>query len=369
MSEMMDTPSVLLVTGSTQTTRSINKLLSGQFNILHAEDSDKAWEILQRQSSISVVICALKKSIDHSALLERIRHAHDKYLAALPVLLLVGETDTDDLRDKAFSAGASDFINMPFSGIELKTRVQLHAKIFSLYAQDQDDEVLDDSGNIELLNTLVQQEVFVSRLQQELSFSQRHKSYVSVCLLKVGGSEALIEEYGKDVFTAIIRAQANKIEKQIRKEDSYAYLGDATFAVLLPVTNGLGANVAVRRLMDELRQMHLKHEGDVISLSYSAGLYSFLPEEGMSGDVVMQTLEQRLATAIQKGENQIVSSKSEIENARISVEQALNKIHYRHTDDLDRYLPDLLETIKPLLKYARQHDELGFQAVIDSLDD
>jgi diguanylate cyclase (GGDEF)-like protein len=369
MSEMIGTPSVLLVTGSTQTTRSIDKLLSPRFNVLHAEDGNKAWEILQEKPSISVLICALKKAVDKSALLERIRQAQHKLLSALPVLLLVGESDAEDLRDQAFSLGATDFINMPFSSIELKTRVSLHAQLYRIYSQNQDDEVLEESGNIDLLNTLMQQEVFLSRLQQEMSFSIRHKSYISVCLVKIYDSEELSEKYGKDVFTAIIRAQANKLENQIRKEDSYAYLGNATFAILLPVTNGMGANVAINRIMDQLKSMSLKHEGEPIVLTHSAGLYSFLPEEAMTTDGIMQILEKRLDTAEQKGAGQIVSSKNEVEEAKISVEQALNKIQYGHTEDLGKYLPDLLETLKPLLVFAKQHDELDLQEIIDSLDD
>jgi diguanylate cyclase (GGDEF)-like protein len=369
MSEMVGSPSILLVTGSTQTTRSIDKLLSPQFNVLHAEDGDKAWEILQQKSTVSVLICALKKSVDKSALLERIRQAHNKLLNALPVLLLVGESDTDDLRDKAFSAGATDFINMPFSSIELKTRVRLHAQLYSIFSQNEKEEVLEEGRDIDLLNTLLQQEAFLSRLQQEMSFSIRHKSYVSVCLFKIDGSDDLNDEYGKEVFTAIIRAQANKLEKQIRKEDSYAYLGNATFAILLPVTNGMGANVAVKRIMEQLNGMSLKHDGESITLTYSAGLYSFMPDESMTTDGIMGTLEKRLQTAEQKGSGQIVSSKSEVEEAKISVEQALNRIHYGHTDDLGRYLPDLLETLKPLLKFAHKHDEINLQDLIDSLDD
>jgi two-component system, chemotaxis family, response regulator WspR len=369
MPEMIGTPSVLLVTGSTQTTRAIDKLLASQFNLLHAEDSSKAWEILQEKPSISVLICALKKSIDKTALLERIRHAQNRLLVALPVLLLVGESDSEDLRDQAFSSGASDFINMPFSSIELKTRVRLHAQLYNVYRQNQDDEVLEEGGDIDLLNTLMQQESFLSRLQQEMSFSIRHKSDISVCLLKIDGADELSDKYGKDVLTAIIRAQANKIDKQIRKEDSYAYLSDATFAILLPVTNGMGANIAIHRLIEELDGMHLKHDGKSVATTHSAGLYSFLPQETMTTDDIMQTLEKRLATAEQKGPGQVVSSKSEVEDAKISVEQALNKIHYGHTDDLQKYLPDLLETLKPLLKFAHQHDDIDFQDIIDSLDD
>jgi hypothetical protein len=98
-------------------------------------------------------------------------------------------------------------------------------------------------------------------------------------------------------------------------------------------------------------------------------LYSFLPEEAMTTDGIMQILEKRLDTAEQKGAGQIVSSKNEVEEAKISVEQALNKIQYGHTEDLGKYLPDLLETLKPLLVFAKQHDELDLQEIIDSLDD
>jgi diguanylate cyclase (GGDEF)-like protein len=215
----------------------------------------------------------------------------------------------------------------------------------------------------------MQQESFLSRLQQEMSFSIRHKSYISVALVKIYSADDLSDEYGKEVFTAIIRAQANMIEKQIRKEDSYAYLGNATFAILLPVTNGMGANVAINRIMEQLKDMNLKHDGESINASHSAGLYSFLPQESMTADGIIEILDKRLLTAEQKGPSQIVSSKSEVEEAKISVEQALNKIHYGHTDDLDRYLPDLLETLKPLLKFAHKHDEIDLQDLIESLDD
>lgn len=369
MSEMIGTPSVLLVTGSIQTTRSIDKLLSQQFNVIPVDDSVKAWEMLQEMPSICVLICALKKAIDNGALLERIRQAKNKLLSALPVLLLVGETEAEDLQNEAFAAGATDFINMPFSTIEFQTRVRLHAKMFSMYSQEQQDEVLEAGKDIDLLNTLMQRDMFITRLQQELSFSLRHKSFVSVCLTKIYDSDDVSDQYGNEVFTAIIRALANKIEKQTRKEDSYAYLGNATFAILFPVTNGMGANVAIRRIMEQLSSMHLKHDGKSIALNFSAGLYTFIPSETLTTDAIMQTLESRLSTAEQKGAGQVVSSKAELEQATISVEQALNKIRYGQTDDLGKYLPDLLESLKPLLKFAHQHDELDLQEIIDNLDD
>jgi len=369
MSEVIGTPTILLVSGSTQTTRSISRLLSEHFKIVHAPDAANAWNMLQQQSSISLMICALRRAIDHHALLERIRQARDSLLAGLPVMLLVSENDTEEQREQAFAAGATDFIDMPFSGIELKTRARLHAKLYKVYNYDHTQEIKIQDTNVDLLNTLMQQEVFVSRLRQELAFCSRHKSYVSTCLLKICNEDDIEDKYGKKILNPLFRALAGQIEKQIRREDSFAYLGKATFALMFPVTNGLGANVVIKRLMHGIAEMHLKHEGRYIELNTCAALYSLIPDESSKSDDVMQTLEDRLLTAEQKGTGEIVSSRSELENTVISVEQAINKVRYGQTEGLEKSVPELLAKLKPLLQYAREHDELAVQELFDDISD
>ncbi len=368
MPELDETPAILLVAGSPLSTKSISRILSGLFNILHAVDSAAAWEMLQTESSIAAVVCELEKSIDQTALLERIRLAQDKTLASLPVLLLVGEADDEEKRDQAFSVGATDFINMPFSAVELKTRVRLHAKLYRLHSQEHAFEVSEQNSSIDLLNTLAQEQHFCSRLEQEISFSRRHKSYVSVCQIRIDKVDDLFDEYGRHVLSSIIRAVARQIEKQIRREDSFAYLGDSTFALLYPVTNGLGANIATQRLLDKIAASQMKHEGQPLSVTVSAGLYSTLPGEEETAQDMLHTVRQRVEKAQQLGGGQLISSKTEQQQSTLSIEQALNMISYGRTEGLDRQIPQLLEDMLPLIEFARQHNAVELQGICASLE-
>lgn len=367
MSESDSFPVILLVSGSIHSAKSINRILSEQFRVLQAEDATQGWEILQNDSTISAVICELELSIDNHALLERIRHAQNKSIASLPVLILVGEGDSEIQRDQAFSVGASDFINMPFSSTELKARIRLHTRLFGLPNRETSYEVSAQNSSIDLLNTLMQEQYFETRLEQELSFSVRHKCYVSVCQIKIDKSEEIAEQFGNKVLTGIIRTLGRMVEQHIRCEDAYAYLGNASFAILYPVTNGLGANLATRRLLDKVEKTVLKFDGTDIPVTLSAGMNSSMPDEQQTAAQIQQITRTRLQKAVQKGGNQIVSSKTSHEQSTISVEQALKMIVNNETQGLDKQMPQLLDTLYPLLEFAHDHNGNELDGVLDSL--
>ncbi|MCP4077161.1 MAG: diguanylate cyclase [Gammaproteobacteria bacterium] len=369
MPDSNDLPAILLITASSLTTRSLNRLIGEQFSIVHAESAEQAWQVLQSEAIIKVVICELEMAINEMALLERVRRAEDKVVASLPVLLLVGESDTEERMDLAFSVGATDFIHMPFSSIELMARVRLHSKLFSLHQKETSFELDSQNSPVDILNSLMQEKYFSNRLEQELSFSARHKSFVSVCLIKLDGADELEEKYSKDILKAVLRAVAKIIEKMIRREDSYAYFGDETFALLYPVTNGIGANTATKRLVEEIHNTLLNHQQQSIKVSLSAGLYSTLPTEELSTERVLSIIEQRLKKAEKKGGGQIVSSKSELEQNKVSIEQALNMINFNRTESLVKQIPGLLDGIMPLLEFIHTNDEMQFNRILDKFDD
>ncbi len=368
MTDSNDLPTILLVAGSKHTANSINRLLSGRFRTLHAENSAGGWDILQNGTAISVVICELASSLDENALLERIRWAESKIIAALPVLLLVGESDDEARLQNAYALGATDFISMPFSGGELKTRVLLHARLFDSLRNDADYEVAALSSSETLFNTLAQEKLFNSRLGQEISFSCRHKSFVSICLLQIEKADAIQDQYGNKVYKAVVRTVARLIEEQLRREDPYAFLGNATYALLYPVTNSLGANLATHRLMERIKSKHLKHDGKEIPVSLCAGLYSLMASETDTVEGVMKKLESRLEKAMQQGKGHIESSTTEKDQSVISISQALNKIQFNRAEDLAKDIPQLLEKLLPLLHYASANNESDLNAFLDRID-
>ncbi len=135
MSETENKPVILLITQSGRSANMIEKLLRGYFSSLKAEDAESGWNSLVSMP-VAVIACDLSLAMDKFGLLERIRNARDRSLAAKPVLLLIGEQDQGRNLENALGLGATDFINMPFSSSELITRTRMHAGLYGHHSVD-----------------------------------------------------------------------------------------------------------------------------------------------------------------------------------------------------------------------------------------
>ncbi|MFT5219222.1 MAG: diguanylate cyclase (GGDEF)-like protein [Gammaproteobacteria bacterium] len=271
MSELPNKPVILLVASSSQNARLINRLLEKIFEIVTVDDAESGWSSLLEQSNISLVISELVLVNNAFGLLERVREANSTRLAATPVLLLVGEQDSDKLRDQAIDLGATDFINSPFSSAELLTRSRLHVDLHVQQTQDNANEI-QHSGATNLLHQLSQEKFFHSRVQQELSFSQRHSSNFSLSKLKVDNMKAVVASFDKVTAVAVIRAVANIIQKTLRFEDSLCYSGNAEFYLWYPATNGIGATSGINRILQQIALRKIKVAGKLIPITLSGAV-------------------------------------------------------------------------------------------------
>ena len=353
MNDSSEKSVVLLVSKSAQSAKSISKLLGDHFTVVSVENAELAWDKMLEISNISVLICELQVAIDQFGLLERIRNANDKNLAARPVLLLVGERDQEKDRESAFRLGATDFINTPFSSAELTTRVRLHAQLFVQHSEQQTIEMQQVSA-ANVLQQLSQQNYLKSRLQQELSFSIRHKSHVSICKLKVDNLKAIVASFDKSVAVSIVQAVAKIMQQTLRREDILCYLEKAEFCILFPVTNAIGAVAGLNRIKQRIAEQRIQIAGKQVSVTLSCALYSCVADDSTTLEAVNESLDRRLADSINKGGNSIVGAPATNEKKPITIDAALRMIASQNTDGLAEQLPDLLPGILPLLEYANQ---------------
>lgn len=359
MSEASIKPLVLLVAQSPLTVKSISKLLSQYFNIISVSDAQAAWEHLLESAEAAVVICELQLSIDKFGFLERLRSAGNNRLAAKPVLLLVGETNTEENRESAFHQGATDFINMPFSSTELTTRVRLHAQFFVQHSQSQPVEIQQDTS-LSVLQQLSQENYFESRLNQELAFSLRHKISVGICKIKMSNINELVAEKGKPATVALVQAVATIIKDTMRSEDTLCYLGKAEFNLLFPATNGIGSATGLRRIMDSVTKQNIQIAGEVLTVKLAAAVYSCVPTSNTTIEAVTEVLQRRLKEALaQGGDRSIVTSAKADESIAITVERALQMIERGDVKGLPQHLRALMTDILPLIEYADGELDLG----------
>jgi two-component system cell cycle response regulator len=367
MPEVHTKPSVLLVAQSAMTVKLIGKLLGEYFSLISVNDAETAWDSLLASTGpeAAVVICELQLSIDGFGFLERLRSADNNHLAARPVLLLVSERDSEENRESAFQQGATDFINMPFSSTELTTRVRLHAQYFVQHSQIKPVEIQKDTS-LGVLQQLMQENYFESRLSQEIAFSFRHKMSIGICKIKLSSLKALIAEKGKPATVVIVQAVAEIIQKTMRSEDTLCYLGNAEFNLLFPATNGIGSAVGLRRIMDAVATRDIKIDGEAVSVPLAAAIYSCMPTSNTTIEAVTEVLRRRLNRALvqsgQDGGNSIVSSAQAGEAATISIERALQMLERGDAKGLSPYAKALMIGLLPFIEYADQEFNLGLQA-------
>ena len=357
MPEQTESPTLLLVARSPQNARLISKLLGGSFCVRIAEDAESAWKHLLEEANLSLVISELALANDEFDLIERIREASSSQLAATPVLLLIGENDEDVNRDRALQAGATDFLNLPFSSAELTTRARLHAKLHAQHSVDPSLEVQQPDA-VNLLLQLSQENYFNSRVEQEISFSLRHKRNISLARLKLDNIKGIIAGFDKPTAISLLQEVARIMQESLRREDSLCYLGNAEFIVLFPATNGIGATIGVNRILQEISAQPIKISGKTMPVTLSGAVLSCIAGEGTTPAQIYSSLEKSVQKAVASGGNRILSSKAGGEKPLFSIDRALKLIAAEKTDDLEQHAEDMIKTILPLLAFAENTLEL-----------
>ncbi len=358
---MSTTATVLLVSASTTSARAIGKSLEREYELLLAKDVEQAWELLVGPRNPSLVICELALAMDSFNLLERIRGAGDNRLAATPILLLVGESDSDQQREQAFERGATDFVSMPFASSELHARVRLHSNLHSRHALEPTIEMKAIPA-VNVLQQLSRETFFNSRVQQELSFSARHRSNLGVARLCVDSIRAIVAGFDRAVATAVVQTVAKIAQQTLRREDTLCYLGKAEFAVLFPATNGIGACAGVNRILERVAERKIQIAGKRVPVTLSASVYSCIAAEDTSLEQISALLEQGLQRAIEQGGGQVVSCSPAVEARGWSLDQALKMLESGTPEALEDHADELLQQALPLIEFIDARLELGLMA-------
>jgi diguanylate cyclase (GGDEF)-like protein len=366
MSEQKEKPTILLVASSAHSIKLVSKHLQKHFALLTAEDAEAAWDSLLKDREIVLVICELEIMINQFGLLERIRSASDSWLAATPILLLVGENDADAGRELAFQMGATDFINLPFASSELTARARLHANLYLQHSMESPEEMQQVSA-ANLLQQLSQTNFFNSRAHQELSFAQRHRGNFSLCKLKLDNVKSIMQSFDKAKTTSIVKGVAGIIQQTLRTEDTACYLGNAEFYLLYPATNGIGATDGVNRILKRVSSSQMRIDDVRVKVTLSGAVYSCLATDNSDLEQIYARLDASLEQAQSAGGNRVVSSSASSEERRVSVDRALKLIEQGSTDELTSDAAPLLLSILPLLEFADGVLKLGLRSVNSKL--
>ena len=355
-----DKPEVLVVDDSKVIRIAARKMLGENYVIHLAEDGLIGWELLQQNSSISVVFTDLSMpNLNGMELLNNIRTSSNDQIANLPVIILTGADDTEKVKQEVFDAGATDFITKPFESIDLVSRAKAYARLSRKVVELEKKTGYDKLTGLQNANSLQEQGA------KAFSFSNRHKLNISAVYFEIKDFQDVFLNYGKNVAQHIIVAVGKRLQEVMRDEDLAARVAVAKYALVLPMTNKQNTLIVINRVRESINKLVFDTGKEKIRVNFVAGYASSdLAVESDFSELMEQT-ENALQRALTSSSEPVVCFDDEVaveEQVEAVTEQDIESA-FTHILEGDFYqipeqhLAEVMERLAPFMQYVKNQEE------------
>ncbi len=129
MTEPQATPEseqvVLVVDDSKVIRKAVSTILGDHYHIVEAKNGEEAIAFVNQNPGIHAMLLDLwMPDVDGFDVLETLRNSSNPQLKKLPIIIVTGHEDDVEMRSRAITLGATEFIGKPFSAVELRETVQ-----------------------------------------------------------------------------------------------------------------------------------------------------------------------------------------------------------------------------------------------------
>jgi len=211
---------------SVQLSQTVNILERMKFKIVTATNGLEAYGILHNSNiKFSLVLTDFNMpKMDGMDLTLKIREEFDK--DELSVIVL-SASDTPSLSSQFISVGANDFLNKPYSEIELITRINSNLELLELFEKTR------DMANKDFMTGSYNRRYFFEAGQSIFAKAKRAQKDIAVAMFDIDKFKNINDTYGHDVGDVAIIEVANILNKHLRQSDLVARFGGEEFCVLL----------------------------------------------------------------------------------------------------------------------------------------
>lgn len=363
---------IMIVDDARVMRKSVTKILKGLNDVVEAEDGEKAWQRLQKDKAIKIVCCDLSMPVlDGYGFLQKVRQSDDERIRNMPVIIVTGQEDTGDNRNRIFEAGATGFLSKPFDSAQLRASIQTHAKLVSTTNELADKNTqLQESAAIDELTGLGTKAFFEKSAMQALSYARRsHQDLVAV-RVSIDNFRELFFNIGKLKSHKVIKKIAEILSRHTRQEDMLCRVGLEEFAALLSTRDFAGAVRTMNRVQETIGTLSLQHQGKTISVSVSTGLAKVIVDDATRTMDLMDAADKYLQAAKKKGGNHVCYDESAVRHSNaptLNVEQALYLLKKDRHGQVEEQLDGLLDRMRPLLKMYVKHSRENAARLIREL--
>jgi diguanylate cyclase (GGDEF)-like protein len=269
--------------------------------------------------------------------------------------MITGHSDSHAAMRAVFEMGATGFISKPFSDIDLISRAHSYLDL------TRKMELLEKLKGVDRLTGLSNFTNFEEHGRKTLSISLRHKLDLSIVYLELKSFDEMKNDIGKKATDKIIISVAEKLRHVLRNEEIIARIGEAKFALLMPMTNRVKAQTAVSRVQNTVNAMVFNKGDSKIHLNIIAGLTGTgFNNRGLSFDMLCTRADNALSAGISRDDAQvfdyyddrILKAVKEIPDEDMLSDALLHIMDGNYNKVSDEDLMSVVEQLEPFMEYA-----------------
>jgi diguanylate cyclase (GGDEF)-like protein len=238
--------------------------------IVSAEDSETAIQLLQLEGLRFVIADRVNTDIDDKQFIKRVRDAQPPYY--IYILLLTPKVEETDTTISHMEA--DDYLQKPIVTIELKSRVHIGERILSL--GDHLLQAKDTLQRVAMYDTLtgtLNQKAFLNYSRGELERARRSQASFSLIALDIDNFKSINDKFGENIGNDVLKVIAQAIREKSRPYDGVGRYEADMFLITLPGVIGQDAEKMADRILKGILNTNISLlDGREINIGISAGV-------------------------------------------------------------------------------------------------
>jgi diguanylate cyclase (GGDEF)-like protein len=248
------------------------------FHVEEAADGEQALKMLKRMRPDVILMDAMMPVMDGFTACARVQNLPNG--SSIPVLMITALEDKSSV-ERAFAAGASDFIPKPIHFAVLSQRVR------RIIEANRAEKRVRHLAYNDPLTGLPNRSLFFDQLGRRIEQAQKTGEAVAVLFLDLDRFKNVNDSLGHDVGDRLLVAVAQRVRNSVRNADCVARLGGDEFTVVLAdVVNAAAAATAAQNICRALANS-FQIDGHDIFVTTSVGI-SMFPNDGADAGTLLK---------------------------------------------------------------------------------